>query len=52
MNAAEFGPDVDRERRQQPPNVLGRQRLEDPGQLIMHHDVYGPVSVRWHVGVG
>ena len=52
MNAPEFGPDAGWERRQQPANVLCRQRLEDPGQLIMHHDVDGPVSIRWHVAVG
>jgi hypothetical protein len=51
MNAAELGPDVGWERRQQRANVLRRQRLENPGQLIMHHDVDGPVSIRWHAAV-
>jgi hypothetical protein len=52
MNAPEFGPDGDRERRKQPANILRRQRVEDPGQLIMQHDVNSPVSVRWHVAMG
>jgi hypothetical protein len=52
MNAAEFGPDIGRERRQQPADVLRRQRLEDPRRLIMQHDVDGPVSIRWHGAVG
>jgi len=52
MNAKEFGPDIGWERPQQPADILRRQRLEDPGRLIVPHDVDGPVRIRRPGAVG
>jgi hypothetical protein len=51
MHGPQFRPDAGRERRQQPAHILLRQRLEDPGEPIMQHDLDGPGGIRGHAAV-